>query len=119
MNNALILNLSFIPQTKSLKKTKMISKIFWALSLISIILLIVLYIFQVNSLTHQNYLFKKQENKLAELKKEKEDLEINFSQANSLANIENYFQNESFEKAEKVKYIQILGSAVAGLSNKE
>ena len=87
-------------------------KIFWVLSLISILTLLILYVFQVNSFTDENYLLKNQERKLTEIKKEKEILEINFSQARSLANIENYFQNQNFEKANQVKYIQILETSV-------
>ena len=90
-------------------------KIFWVLSLISILTLLILYVFQVNSFTGENYLLKNQERKLTEIKKEKEILEINFSQARSLANIENYFQNQNFEKANQVKYIQILETSVAEL----
>ena len=73
----------------------------------------VLYVFQINSLTYENYLLKSQEKKLTEIKKEKEILEINFSNARSLANIENYFQNQNFEKTNRVKYIQILETSVA------
>lgn len=82
---------------------------------ILIISLLLLYIFQVNSLVSENYFLKNQEKKLEDLKKEKEILEINFSQARSLANLENYFQNHDFKKASQVKYIQILeASVVAG-----
>ncbi len=74
--------------------------------------LLVFYIFQVNSLTSQIYLFQNQERKLTEIKKENESLEIDFSKANSLVNIENYFKNQGFEKAKRVKYIQILETSV-------
>jgi len=87
-------------------------KLFWILLFISIISLLVLYIFQVNSFTYENYLLKNQERKLTEIKKEKEVLEINFSRANSLVNMETYFQNQDFEKANQVKYIQILETSV-------
>lgn len=87
-------------------------KFFWVLIFISIISLLVIYIFQVNSLTGESYLLKNQERKLTEIKKEKEILEISFSQVRSLANIENYFQNQNFKKANQVKYIQITESHV-------
>lgn len=88
-------------------------KLVWFLILISIISLLVFYIFQVNSLTYESYLLKNQEKRLAELKKEKDVLEINFSRTHSLVNIENYFHNHNFEKAEKIKYIQILETSIA------
>jgi len=82
------------------------------LTFILISALLVFYIFQVNSLTSQIYLFQNQERKLTEIKKENESLEIDFSKANSLVNIENYFKNQGFEKAKRVKYIQILETSV-------
>jgi len=88
-------------------------KILWVFVFVLIISLLVLYVFQINSLTYENYLLKSQEKKLTEIKKEKEILEINFSNARSLANIENYFQNQNFEKTNRVKYIQILETSVA------
>jgi len=87
-------------------------KLLWILTFILISALLVFYIFQVNSLTSQIYLFQNQERKLTEIKKENESLEIDFSKANSLVNIENYFKNQGFEKAKRVKYIQILETSV-------
>jgi uncharacterized protein YxeA len=112
MQNVLILNPSFILRDSFSLKRKLTLKILWILLFISIIFLLALYIFQVNSLTGENYLLKKQERNLAEIKREKEILEINFSRANSLANIENYFQNQNFKKANQVKYIQILETSI-------
>jgi len=112
MNHILILNPSFILRRSLSLKRKLILRIFWISLFISIISLLVLYIFQVNSLTSENYLLKNQERKLTEIKKEKEILEINFSRANSLANIENYLQNQNFKKANQVKYIQILETSI-------
>ncbi|MDI6603255.1 MAG: hypothetical protein QME57_04060 [Patescibacteria group bacterium] len=112
MKQILILNPPFILRHSLSLKWKLSLKIFWILSSISIISLLVFYVFQVNSLTAENYLLKNQERNLAEIKKEKEVLEINFSRANSLVNMENYFQNQNFEKANQVKYIQILESSI-------
>jgi len=100
-------------------KLSLSSRILWILVFITIISLLVLYVFQVNYLTGENYLLKSQEKRLAEIKKEKEILEINFSNARSLANIENYFQNQNFKKANQVKYIQILGTSVVELPRNE
>lgn len=86
---------------------------------ISIISLLVFYIFQINSLTSQNYLLQNQEKRLAEMKKEREQLEINLAKVNSLANIENYSQNQNFERISQIKYIQILNTSVAELPRAE
>lgn len=86
-------------------------KLFLVLSFISILALLVLYIFQVNDLSKEIYLIEKQEEKLKVLSQENEDLEIDFSKAGSLANLESYLQNKNFEKG-RVRYIQILESPV-------
>jgi len=90
-------------------------KIFWLFISISIISLLVIYIFQINSLTNESHLLNNQEKKLAEIKKEAEILKIDFAKANSLANIETYFQNKGFKKANQVKYIRILETSIAEL----
>ena len=90
-------------------------KFFWILVFISITSLLILYVFQINALTGENYLLGNQEKKLSEIKKEAEILKIDFAKANSLANIENYFQNRGFKKTNEVKYIRILETSVAEL----
>lgn len=75
--------------------------------------LLVFYIFQVNALTKETHLIQSCEKKLSQLSGENEALEINFSKVNSLTNIENYLQNQNFEKVSQVKYIYILESSVA------
>jgi hypothetical protein len=81
---------------------------------ISILVLLVFYVFQVNALTEETYLVQGYEGKLSQLSEEKEALEINFSKVNSLVNIENYLLGQNFEKVSQVKYIYILeGSVVA------
>jgi len=80
---------------------------------ILILALLVFYIFQVNALTKETYLIQSCEEKLSQLSGENETLEVNFSKVNSLANIENYLQNQNFEKVSQVKYIHILESSVA------
>jgi len=87
-------------------------KLFWVLSLISVLALLVLYIFQVNSLTREVYFIENQEEKLKVITQENEALEIDFSRAGSLANLESYLQDKNFEKAKQVRYIQILESSV-------
>lgn len=84
----------------------------WLLVSLSVILLLAFYIFQVNSFTQERYSFRNYQRELAGLLAERENLEINFSKFNSLANIEDYLLNQNFEKASRVKYIQILENQV-------
>ena len=88
-------------------------KLIWVLNFISILALLVFYIFQVNTLANETYLIQSCEEKLSQLSGENEILEVNFSKVNSLTNIENYLQNQNFEKVSQVKYIHILESSVA------
>ena len=89
-------------------------RLFWILSIISTIALLVLYIFQVNFLTNQIYSVQSSEEKLKNLELENETLKIDFSKSNSLANLEKYFSNQNFEKANpgQIKYIKILESEI-------
>jgi len=82
-------------------------KLFWVLSLALIIFLSIIYIFQINTLTKELYLNQNYEKKIEALTQENEALKIDFSKAGSLANAENYLQNQNFEKANQVKYIRI------------
>ncbi len=83
------------------------SKLFWVLALISIVFLSIIYIFQINILTKELYFNQNYEKKIEALSQENEYLKINFSKAGSLVNAESYLQNQNFEKAKQVKYIQI------------
>lgn len=87
-------------------------KTFLTITFISTLVLLVFYIFQVNTLANETYLIQSCEKKLSQLSGENETLEVNFSKASSLSNIENYLQNQNFEKVSQVKYIYILESSV-------
>ena len=87
-------------------------KVFLTITFISILALLVFYIFQVNALTKETYLIQSCEKKLSQLSGENETLEVNFSKASSLSNIESYLQSQNFEKVSQVKYIYILESSV-------
>lgn len=84
----------------------------WILGIVLIILLLVFYIFQVNSFARGNYLLQNYQKELSRLSGETEGLEINLSRSNSLANIDNYLLSQNFVKANQVRYIQILESQV-------
>lgn len=87
-------------------------RFFRALSLISIISLLVFYIFQVTLLAKDQYLLQDGQKRLTNLADEKEALEINFSKIQSLANLDAYFSSQDFEKAKQIKYIQIYSPLV-------
>ena len=87
-------------------------RFFRTLSLISIIFLLVFYIFQVTGLAKDHYLLKESQSRLTNLTQAKEGLEIDFSKVKSLANLEGYLFNQDFEKAQKTKYIQIYSPLV-------
>ncbi|XOB41708.1 MAG: hypothetical protein ACKKMS_03260 [Candidatus Nealsonbacteria bacterium] len=87
-------------------------KAFWILSFISIISLLIFYIFQVNAMIGETYLIQNYQRKIKELSQENKTLEINFSQANSLSTIETLVKNLNFEKVERIHYIQVLESQV-------
>jgi len=82
-------------------------KVFLMTTFILMLLSLVIYIFQVNFLTREVYLIGDYEKQLTQLTQENENLEIGFSKANSLTNLDHYLQNEKFEKVSQVKYIQI------------
>jgi len=90
-------------------------KLFWIITSILILVLVVFYIFQVNAFAKETYFIQDYERKLSQLSGENESLEVDFSRFNSLVNIENYLQSQNFEKVNQgeVKYIQIPGGSVA------
>ncbi|MEK7071667.1 MAG: hypothetical protein AAB959_00040 [Patescibacteria group bacterium] len=87
-------------------------KFFRALSLISIISLLIFYIFQVTSLAKDQYLLKENQMKLTDLVKQRGALEINFYKIQSLTNLDAYFLSQNFEKSKQTKYIQIYSPLV-------
>lgn len=80
---------------------------FWTLSFILIISLVILYIFQVTTITEAMYLIKNHSRQLERLSQENEILEIKFSQLNSLENLKFLVANLNLEKVEKIDYIEI------------
>ncbi len=84
-------------------------KIFSILLIAVIFSLLLVCVYQLNRHTQEVYLIKDFEKKINQLSQENKMLEINFSNANSLKNINNYLQNQSFVKVGKVEYIYLLG----------
>lgn len=88
------------------------SKIFWIFSLVSMLALLVFLILQVNYFAGEVFLIESYKKNLVRLLDDKEILEINLAKSSSLQNIEHYLQSQNFEKADQMKYIQILESPV-------
>lgn len=74
--------------------------------------LFIFYIFQFNQMFGTHYLIKEYEKKINVLSQENKSLEINSSQVNSLANIEDSIWALGFEKIDKTYYIRIFESTV-------
>ena len=85
----------------------------YVLMFISIIGLLGFYIFQVNNLTQKIYFNQGYQKDIKQLSQENKFLEVNFSRANSLKNIEAFVQAQNFERIGHVKYIRVLESMVA------
>lgn len=112
MNYTLSLNLPISIKKLSLK-FKLDLKTFWIFSVVLLISLFSLYIFQVNSLISESYSLQKNEEKLNELRRENKNLEINYLRLNSLKNVESQLKEFGFEKVDKIHYIRVLESSVA------
>ncbi len=95
-----------------LKFPKLSLRIFWILSCVLILSLLVFYVFQVNEITREGYLTKNYLKKIDTLSQESKFLEINFAHTSSLGNIEEKSRALNFERVEKIKYIQILESSL-------
>ena len=87
-------------------------KTFYLLLSILVGTLFVFYIFQINSIIQSNYSVKNYDKKLNLLSEETSNLEIKFSQVNTLENIEFLIKDLSYVKTEEVRYIQLIGSQV-------
>jgi hypothetical protein len=76
--------------------------------------LLVLFFFQKNTLVQERTRFQDYTQKLVQLTKQSENLEMGFVDKNHLKNIETIAQELNFEKVEKIHYIRILeGTVVA------
>ena len=102
-----------LPAIKALKLNLPL-KILWLLALTVIFSLFITCLFQLNAYTREFYLIMSQENELKGLVQESKLLEINFSQASSLNNIEAFRESQGFERVKQVQYIKVLeGTALA------
>lgn len=107
MQNILVSNL---PISITAPKVKINLKIFLFFTLLLILSLFIVCIFQLNAYTKEVYQIQSYEKELNQLTQENKLLEISFSRASSLFNMSNFVQNQTFEKAGKIDYIRILES---------
>lgn len=103
-----------IPYQKvvSLKLPKVSFRVFWFLTALSIAVLLVFYIFQVNAEISERYLIQEYQKRISEVSKENQNLEISSAQINSLDNITLLLEELNFEKTDKIHYIQALDTQV-------
>lgn len=88
---------------------EIIFKIFFVLLLFC---LLVFYVFQVNTEVSERYSIQKYEEKISEILKENQSLEINAVRANSLDKILALLTGFNFQKTDKIHYIRILDAKV-------
>ena len=110
MSQALILNPTFSFALTLRRKLSL--NVFRIIILLSIVVLLIYYIVQVNGMIHKAYLIQNYEETSNKLSQENEALKINSSQLNSLDNIEDLIKELGFEKVNRVDYIQVLEGSV-------
>jgi hypothetical protein len=102
-----------IPYKKlNIKLPKINLRILWLVNITLIVLFIGLYIYQVNAEASERYSIEQYQERISELSRENKTLEINSAQIGSLDNITKLLKGLSFEKADKIHYIQILDTQV-------
>lgn len=87
-------------------------KLFWIFVVLLSVLFLGLYIYQVNAEISEKYSIQEYQKRISEMAKENKLLEINSAQAGSLTSIVSLLEELSFEKTEKIHYIQILDAQV-------
>lgn len=112
MNTTLVLTPSFVLRNNFSLKFKILLGTFCILSVLVMMLLLVYYIFQVNTEISERYSLWEMERKVSEISKENKTLEINSSQVNSLEKLTELLDNLNFQKSDKISYIRILGNQV-------
>lgn len=74
------------------------------------IMLLVFYVWQINTLTGGAYKVSSMEKQLAELSKENKNLQVSFAESGYMADMVQKAAQLNFEKATGVKYVQIKSS---------
>ena len=87
-------------------------RIFWLLSILLTITCLVFYIFQVNAEISERYSIQEYQERIAQISKENQSLEINSAQINSLDNLTLLLEELNFEETDKIHYIRVLDTQV-------
>ena len=82
------------------------------LGCILIFSLLVFYIFQVYETTRAGFSLSNFEQQSKELAETNKDLQIRYSQTNSLVNLETTLRQLNYEKVDKIQYVRISASTV-------
>ncbi|MFC1629673.1 hypothetical protein ACFL11_00375 [Patescibacteria group bacterium] len=109
MRNSVALNL---PVSVSFPDIKLSFKVFWIFTTFFLLLLLVFYIFQINSVISKSYQVQYYQERINDLSEENKVLELSVAQLNSWENIERQVQDFNFEKLGQIYYIQMLDSTV-------
>lgn len=88
-------------------------KLFLLATAILAAILFILYIFQASMMVKETFAIKDVEGKIEEMNEANKDLEITFSQKNSLKSSEELLEELNFVKVTKIDYIRVLETAVA------
>jgi sensor histidine kinase regulating citrate/malate metabolism len=96
-----------------LPRVKFNWRVFLFLSFCSILLLSVMYIFQVNQIMKDGYSINNYQTNLDNLIKENKNLEVTLSQMSYMDKVQAKVQELGFQKVQTVEYIQISGSSLA------
>ncbi len=114
MNNSLTLNPPFVLKNSLSLKAKFTLRRFYFAGILLIIILSVFYIFQANAEVSKKYLVQQYENELNQILNKNQNLIIDSVHLNSLDGVAALLEESvqsgglSFEKIDKIHYIQIL-----------
>lgn len=87
-------------------------KLSWIFGAVLIVPLLFFYIFQVVQSTEAGFIISNYEKQIAEFSQESKTLKNDFSQLNSLANLEIMLASLDYEKIGKIHYLRLPGSQV-------
>ena len=88
-------------------------RLFLIITAVLAMILFFLYIFQASMMIKETFTIKSYEQEIKQICGKNKDLEIIFSQKNSLKNSEELLEELNFEKVTKIDYIRVLETAVA------
>jgi hypothetical protein len=79
-------------------------------------LLVVFYIFQVNEYTQASFNITSYESRIAEIARGNKNLEVDFSQAHTLTNLEELLKMMNYQEVDKISYVRVSGNQVVANS---